>query len=77
VQEQGFVFLIYYTSDYNDQLTPSVIQLAYEYQDDLQDFQLLKEVKTVQNEDYSWTKNVSNFKTNKILFKDSWHSEIN
>ncbi|GAA3517742.1 hypothetical protein GCM10022393_34850 [Aquimarina addita] len=76
ISENGFQLGIYYLGYYNESLQLGVVKLDYNYRHDIQDFQLIKEVKLMPANDGSWVKKATNYTKNTVLFKDSWHSPL-
>lgn len=77
IHKNGFSLNIYYAGYYTHPYENCVLKMHYKYVEDMNDFKLTKEVKMTPNtNDSSWSRNVTNYKKNTILFKNSWHSEL-
>ncbi len=77
IKENGFQLNIYYSGYYTHPYENCIFKLKYLYNYDINDFQLTKETKLIPSSDNSsWKKESKTYKTNMILFKDSWHSQL-
>ncbi|WP_282081189.1 SH3 domain-containing protein [Aquimarina algiphila] len=77
INKNGFQLSIFYSGYYTHPYENCIFKLKYLYNHDINDFQLIQETKLIpSSDDSSWKKELKIYKTNMILFKDSWHSQL-